>query len=143
MDRAIGFLESEFDRGQATLAENVVPMDPIRSQATLRERERRFRQLLDALPAAVYATDASGRITYYNEAALALWGQRPLLGSSEWCGSWKLFWPDGYRTINARWQSRSRRTAPCAAWRLPPNGRTERAFRSSLSRRRFMTRVVI
>src|SRR5262245_26236198 len=95
MDRAIGFLESEFDRGQATLAENVVPMDPIRSQATLRERERRFRQLLDALPAAVYTTDASGRITYYNEAALALWGQRPLLGSSEWCGSWKLFWPDG------------------------------------------------
>src|SRR5262245_53930653 len=74
MERAIGFLESELDRavatfGQAASAENVVPMDPLRSQATLRERERRFRQLLDALPAAVYTTDASGRITYYNEAA--------------------------------------------------------------------------
>ena len=24
-----------------------------------------------------------------------LWGHRPPLGTSEWCGSWKLFWPDG------------------------------------------------
>ena len=61
----------------------------------MRERERRFRELLDALPAAVYTTDAAGRITYYNEAAAELWGHRPTLGSSEWCGSWKLFWPDG------------------------------------------------
>ena len=99
MDQAIGFLESELERAVATLgqaaADNVVPIDPLRSQAKLRERERRFRRLLDALPAAVYTTDAAGRITYYNEAAVALWGHRPLLGSSEWCGSWRLFWPDG------------------------------------------------
>jgi len=74
---------------------NVVALDTLRSQATLRERERRFRELLDALPAAVYTTDAAGRITYYNNAAADLWGHRPALGSSEWCGSWKLFWPDG------------------------------------------------
>ena len=49
----------------------------LRSQATLRERERRFRELLDALPAAVYTTDAAGRITYYNDAAAILWGYRP------------------------------------------------------------------
>jgi PAS domain S-box-containing protein len=53
------------------------------------------RQALDALPAAVYVTDAAGRITYYNEAAAALWGCRPTLGHDQWCGSWKLFWPDG------------------------------------------------
>ena len=69
--------------------------ETLRAQVTLRERERRFRELLDALPAAVYTTDAAGRITYYNEAAVALWGHRPMLGSSEWCGSWKLYWPDG------------------------------------------------
>ncbi|MGB7782379.1 MAG: HWE histidine kinase domain-containing protein, partial [Pseudolabrys sp.] len=34
-------------------------------------------------------------ITYYNDAAASLWGHRPTLGSREWCGSWKLFWPDG------------------------------------------------
>src|ERR1700686_4728246 len=99
MDKPIGFLESEFERavsvrGEAT-AENVVPItEPVRGQMALRERERRFRELLDALPAAVYTTDAAGRITYFNEAAVALWGLRPTLGTSEWCGSWKLFWPD-------------------------------------------------
>ncbi|HEU4488381.1 MAG TPA: HWE histidine kinase domain-containing protein, partial [Actinomycetota bacterium] len=60
-----------------------------------RARDRRFRQLLDALPAAVYTTDAAGRITFYNEAAAMLWGCRPELGKSEWCGSWRIFWPDG------------------------------------------------
>jgi len=54
-----------------------------------------FRQILDVLPAAVYTTNATGQITYFNEAAAALWGCRPELGSSEWCGSWKLYWPDG------------------------------------------------
>lgn len=101
MEEPIGFLESELDRAMATLGivparDNVVPIsDNLRSQATLRERERRFRELLDALPAAVYTTDAAGRITYYNDTAAELWGHRPPLGTSEWCGSWKLFWPDG------------------------------------------------
>jgi len=54
-----------------------------------------FRALVDALPAAIYTTDTAGRITYYNEAAAQLWGHRPEVGRSEWCGSWKLFWPDG------------------------------------------------
>ena len=44
---------------------------------------------------AVYTTDAAGRITYYNEAAAELWGHRPVLGKNEWCGSWRLLWPDG------------------------------------------------
>src|SRR6476659_10150058 len=101
MEEPFGFLESEFERaltkiGQAPATGNVVQFsDSLRSQATLRERERRFRELLGALPAAVYTTDAAGRITYYNDAAAALWGHRPPLGTSEWCGSWKLFWPDG------------------------------------------------
>jgi two-component system, chemotaxis family, CheB/CheR fusion protein len=54
-----------------------------------------FRQVLDLLPAAVYITNASGLIAYYNDAAAALWGHRPQLGMGEWCGSWKLYWPDG------------------------------------------------
>lgn len=54
-----------------------------------------FRNLIDALPAAVYATDTAGAITYYNEAAATLWGFRPALGESKWRASWKLFWSDG------------------------------------------------
>src|SRR6476469_6970557 len=101
MEEPFGFLESEFERALTTMvpapaADNVVQIsDSLRSRDTLRERERRFRELLGALPAAVYTTDAAGRITYYNDAAAELWGHRPPLGTSEWCGSWKLFWPDG------------------------------------------------
>ncbi len=98
MDRLTGFLESEFERAVATrerVSDNVVPIADAFRTPTLRERERRFRKLLNALPAAVYTTDAAGQITYYNEAAAELWGRRPPIGSSQWCGSWKLFWPDG------------------------------------------------
>src|SRR6476469_6487217 len=56
--------------------------------------ERSYREFIKALGVAVYTTDADGRITFYNEAAVELWGRRPALGE-EWCGSWKLFWPDG------------------------------------------------
>jgi PAS domain S-box-containing protein len=52
-------------------------------------------QILDALPVAVYATDADGCITYFNPAAADFWGHRPTLGQDFWCGSFKLFWPDG------------------------------------------------
>ena len=52
-------------------------------------------QLLQALPVALYTTDADGRITFYNEAAAELWGVHPELGSSAFCGSWKLYWSDG------------------------------------------------
>jgi PAS domain-containing protein len=66
-----------------------------RIDTALRASEPQFRQLLEALPAAVYTIDAAGRITFFNEAAADLWGCRPELGKNEWCGSWRLFWPDG------------------------------------------------
>jgi PAS domain S-box-containing protein len=52
-------------------------------------------ELLEMLPVAVYTTDAGGRITFYNRAAAELWGHHPELGSSQWCRSWRLYWPDG------------------------------------------------
>jgi PAS domain S-box-containing protein len=51
--------------------------------------------LLDILPTAIYLTDEQGRITYFNEAAATLWGCRPRLNSDQWCGSWRLYRPDG------------------------------------------------
>ena len=53
------------------------------------------REAIEAFPAAIYRTDAEGRLTFYNEAAAELWGCRPELGESKFCGSWKLYWPDG------------------------------------------------
>lgn len=53
-----------------------------------------YRQFLEALGVAVYTTDSDGRITFFNEAAADFWGRRPEIGE-EWCGSLKLYWPDG------------------------------------------------
>jgi PAS domain S-box-containing protein len=61
----------------------------------LRESERRFREMIDALPAAIYTTDAEGRITHFNPAAVKLTGRTPELGTDRWCVSWKLYHPDG------------------------------------------------
>jgi len=57
--------------------------------------ETRYADLLAALPYAIYTTDATGRITFYNEAAVALWGRRPVLGRDRWCGSWHIYTLNG------------------------------------------------
>lgn len=57
--------------------------------------DRFTRELLDALPTAIYTTDAAGRLTYYNEAAATLAGRRPRLGRDRWCVIHRLYTPDG------------------------------------------------
>jgi PAS domain S-box-containing protein len=63
--------------------------------AAMLRGEDYFREVLEALPAGIYITDNSGRIIFYNHAAAKLWGRDPKLGTTKWCGSWKLFWSDG------------------------------------------------
>lgn len=58
------------------------------------QRELLYRDLLNALPAAIYTTDAEGRITFYNEAAVDLAGRRPALGEM-WCVTWRLYTVEG------------------------------------------------
>ena len=98
MDKRVGFLETEFEHAlairEAPNSSNIVDLNN-HPDVSPRERERRFHQLLDVLPAAIYTTDTAGRLTYYNHAAADLWGYRPELGNQAWCGSWRLFWPDG------------------------------------------------
>lgn len=66
-----------------------------RAEAAVRESEQRYSQLVSCLPAAVCTTDAQGRLTLYNEAAVALWGRRPQIGKDAWCGSYRLYRADG------------------------------------------------
>src|SRR4051812_59021 len=61
----------------------------------LHERLGGLKALLDAIPAAVYTTDAEGRITGFNEAAVRFSGRVPRLGSDSWCVTWKLYRTDG------------------------------------------------
>jgi PAS domain S-box-containing protein len=65
------------------------------TEASACESERTFRKLLEAFPAPVYTTDAAGRITFYNEAAVQFAGRRARLGTDQWCVTWRLYWPDG------------------------------------------------
>jgi PAS domain S-box-containing protein len=74
------------------------------AQEALAASERRFRELLEALPAAVYTTDAAGRVTFYNQAAVDLAGSAPDIGGDKIGGEnagsdawrrWRLYRPDG------------------------------------------------
>ena len=51
--------------------------------------------MIDALPVAIYMTDAEGRITYFNPACVEFSGRTPELGTDHWCVTWKLYHPDG------------------------------------------------
>ena len=61
----------------------------------LAHKDKEMHQILEALPAAVYTTDAQGRITYYNRAAAELAGREPVIGVDEWCVTFRLFTADG------------------------------------------------
>jgi two-component system, chemotaxis family, CheB/CheR fusion protein len=61
----------------------------------LQQRAGGLQAILDALPAAIYTTDAEGRITGFNESAVRFSGRVPRLGSDSWCVTWKLYRPDG------------------------------------------------
>jgi PAS domain S-box-containing protein len=65
------------------------------SEARLRDSERQLQDLIAAVPAAIYTTDVAGRITYFNQAVVELTGRTPMIGSDEWCVTWKLYHPDG------------------------------------------------
>lgn len=56
-----------------------------------RDSEQRFRQMIDALPTAIYTTDAKGKVTHFNPACVELSGRTPVVGSDHWCVTWKLF----------------------------------------------------
>ena len=65
--------------------------------AVLRESEKRYRTLFDLSPVAVYSIDAAGVIEQFNIHAAELWGRVPVLGDTYhlFCGSYKMFLPDG------------------------------------------------
>lgn len=65
--------------------------------APVSDCEASFRQLSELLPVAVYVCDRAGLILQHNPAAVTLWGRAPRLGdaSERFCGSFKIFRPDG------------------------------------------------
>lgn len=66
-----------------------------RVQRTLDEERHVGRRVFEALPVAIYATDAQGKLVSFNKAAQDLWGYAPRLGEQMWCGAQKLYTLDG------------------------------------------------
>jgi PAS domain-containing protein len=56
-----------------------------------------LRQLAEVLPLATYVCDPDGRITYFNRAAVELWGRVPRVDdpADRFCGSVRLYQEDG------------------------------------------------
>ena len=67
------------------------------AEKALRESEEGYRTLFNLGPVAVYSIDASGVIRNFNRRAAELWGREPASGDTDerFCGSFKLFRPDG------------------------------------------------
>jgi len=59
------------------------------------EKEKRQSQILESLAAAVYTCNGNRYVTFCNKAAADLWGREPGIGKDLWCGSWKIYEPDG------------------------------------------------
>jgi PAS domain S-box-containing protein len=108
--------EAEVERPDGTRVIAMVHIDPVKDAAgniigaincfhettelhdtkkRLAEGSELFHQLLEALPIAIYTTDAQGRVTFYNRAATEFAGRKPTLGTDEWCVTWRLFNQDG------------------------------------------------
>jgi PAS domain S-box-containing protein len=64
-------------------------------KASAFEAEYRALEIFDALPIAIYATDAEGTVTFFNRAAADLVGREPQIGKDKWCVSWRLRDADG------------------------------------------------
>lgn len=54
-----------------------------------------WRNVLDALPAPIYVTDAEGAVTYWNHACVEVAGRVPELGQDRWCVAWKIYTTTG------------------------------------------------
>ena len=60
-------------------AYETLAVDHRHAKESLQERETNLRELVSAMPAAIYACDTEGLIVYYNQRAVALWGGTPQL----------------------------------------------------------------
>lgn len=121
---------------------STIDHQPLRD--VLRRRGISARDLLEALPAAIYLTDAAGHLTFYNRAAAALWGcaRHSARPSGAAPGDCTGPMASPCRTGSARWRWRSSRTGRCAVPGPWPSARMVYACHSLPTRRRCATRPV-
>jgi PAS domain S-box-containing protein len=67
----------------------------VQARKRAEESKKQYADLIQNLPAAVYTTDAEGKIQIFNKAAVHLWGMEPVINDTLYCGSFNIFYPDG------------------------------------------------
>ena len=59
--------------------------------------------LLDEIPVPIYTTDASGAVTYWNQACVDFAGREPQLGRDRRCVTWQLYTTVGEPLPHDKW----------------------------------------
>jgi PAS domain S-box-containing protein len=93
----VDFMMSVLERSRAAHQDR---LELIEKRAALVQAEiakKKVESVLSLMPAAVYTCDLDGRISYFNQHAVELWGRAPKLDNDEdkYCGSFRLILPDG------------------------------------------------
>lgn len=79
----------------ACLARPETPDEVTAAIVGLRGDSQRLWSLIQALPIAVYMTDAQGWVTCFNQACVDLAGRHPRPGQDRWCVTWRLYTESG------------------------------------------------
>jgi PAS domain S-box-containing protein len=87
---------SPSNQSSPAIASSLPAADTMVSQKLLTialEREKYYQSLLASMPLAAYACDKTGHITFFNEAAVQLWGYRPDTSHPllKYCACYKVF----------------------------------------------------
>jgi PAS domain S-box-containing protein len=61
----------------------------------IENKNKQYQSLIEDSPLAIYTSDQRGHLTYFNRAAVQLWGRVPVMGEDLWSGPWKIHFPDG------------------------------------------------
>lgn len=83
-DRPHGFSQDEMSLCMTIARQVAFAIERKRGEDRLRASEQRFRDMLDALPAAIYMTDATGHVVQFNRAAVEFAGRAPEPGVDRW-----------------------------------------------------------
>lgn len=87
--------ELRAQNAQVVKAYETLTLDHQFIEQRLRDQETSLRELVAAVPAAVYSCDANGQIVHYNRHAVEFWGREPLPDDPAWSFlDGRIFHPD-------------------------------------------------
>jgi len=89
------------DNAKQMKVEDALRISEQRNRKYLEYSEKRYRNLFVSAPIAIFTCDSEAVIQDYNLKAAELWGRQPVRGIEKYCGSIRLWLPDGTRLRHA------------------------------------------